>query len=222
MSKPITLYSHATGPNPWKVAMVLEELNVPYDTKFMDFADLKKDPYEQLCVNGRVPAIEDPNTGINIWESGAIVEYLAETYDTKHELSFEKGPEKYQVKQWLHFQMSGQGPYYGQCAWFNKFHPERLAAPTERYDEQVKRVLYVLNKALTGKKYLVGEKCTIADISFVPWNEMLGFILGDKLASWDVEKNYPAYHAWHQSLLARPAVKKTWEAKQKVASGGGQ
>lgn len=128
MSKPITLYSHPgvrsryqtnhlakeltrdhQGPNPWKVAIILEELGLKYDTKIMDFTELKKDPFEKINPNGRVPAIEDPNTGINLWESGAIIEYLLETYDTENKLSYTKAPEKFQQLQWLHFQMSGQG-----------------------------------------------------------------------------------------------------------------
>jgi len=105
MVKPITLYGHASGPNPWKVAIILEELNIPYDHKIMDMADLKKEPYEKINVNGRVPAIEDPNTGITLFESGAIIEYLAETYDTEGKLSFTKSPEKFYQSQWLHFQV---------------------------------------------------------------------------------------------------------------------
>lgn len=66
--KPIVLYSHATGPNPWKVAIILEELKIPYETKFLEFPEMKQEPYESLNPNGRVPAIEDPNTGINVFE----------------------------------------------------------------------------------------------------------------------------------------------------------
>jgi len=123
-------------------------------------ADLKKPPFEKLNPNGRVPAIEDPNTGITLWESGAIVEYLVETYDTKHSLTYASSPEKYFVKQWLHFQMSGQGPYFGQAAWFEKFHPEKIESAKERYKNEIKRVLKVLDKHLesSGKGYLVGDK----------------------------------------------------------------
>lgn len=98
------------------MAIVLEELGIPYNQKLMDMGDLKKPPFEKINVNGRVPAIEDPNTGITLWESGAIIEYLAETYDTKHNLTITTSPDKFLVKQWLHFQMSGQGPYFGQAA----------------------------------------------------------------------------------------------------------
>ena len=97
------------GPNPWKVAIILEELKLPYETEIMDFSQLKQDPFESLNPNGRVPAIEDPNTGMTLWESGGIVEYLLETYDKENSLSYTKAPEKFQQKCWMHFQMSGQG-----------------------------------------------------------------------------------------------------------------
>lgn len=58
------------GPNPWKVAIIMNALNVPYDNKIMDFPDLKKEPFESVNPNGRVPAIEDPNTGVSMWEVG--------------------------------------------------------------------------------------------------------------------------------------------------------
>jgi glutathione S-transferase len=69
-------------------------------------AELHKPPYEKISVNGKVPAIEDPNTGIALWESGAIVEYLWETYDMNNTLNYTSTAEKYLVKQWLHFQVS--------------------------------------------------------------------------------------------------------------------
>ena len=119
---------------------------------------MKKPAFEKLNPNGRVPAIEDPNTGVVIAESGAIVEYLQETYDKENTLNYTSVPEKYQVKQWLHFQMSGQGPYFGQAAWFCKFHPEQLKSAQDRYLNEIKRVVSVLDRHLEGKQYLVGDK----------------------------------------------------------------
>jgi len=114
--KPVTLWGHDSGPNAWKVAIVLEELKVPYTFKFIEFPDMKKEPYESINPNGRVPAIQDPNTGIKLWESGAIIEYLIETYDKEHKISFDFGTkESYEAKQWLFYQVSGQGPYFGQA-----------------------------------------------------------------------------------------------------------
>lgn len=122
--------------------------------------DLKKPPFEKINVNGRVPAIEDPNTNITLWESGAIIEYLQETYDKSNTFTYTSSPEKYLVKQWLHFQMSGQGPYFGQGAWFEKFHSEKIESARQRYKDQVKRVLSVIDNHLksTGQQYLVGDK----------------------------------------------------------------
>jgi glutathione S-transferase len=120
--------------------------------------DMKKPPFEKININGRVPAIEDPNTGITLWESGAILEYLQETYDKSNKFTYTSSPEKYMVKQWLHFQMSGQGPYWGQAAWFQKFHPEPIKGAQDRYLEQIKRVYSVLDRHLEGKQYLVGDK----------------------------------------------------------------
>jgi Glutathione S-transferase, N-terminal domain len=104
----------ALGTNPWKCAIILEELNLPYENRFLGPDDVKRPPYTDLNPNGRVPCIEDPNTGMIIWESVAINEYLVQTYDLEEKLWFSKGPEYFFMKQWLCFQMSGQGPYYGQ------------------------------------------------------------------------------------------------------------
>jgi len=220
MAKPITLYSHASGPNPWKVAIVLEELRIPYTTKIMDLNDLKVPPYTNINPNGRVPAIEDPNTGITLWESGAIIEYLADTYDTEHTLNFTTFPEKYLVKQYLHFQMSGQGPYYGQAAWFVRFHPEQIESAKNRYLDQIKRVLGVLNNILKDKEYLVGNKCTIADLAFITWDMIVPYIFSGTDQELHIEKDYPAYYAWNQRLMQRPAVQKVVKDKQAAMAAG--
>ena len=110
--------SSPQGPNPWKVAMVLEELSIPYETEMMEFGALKQEPYVSVNPNGRVPAIKDPNTGITLWETGAIIDYLLDYYDKENKLQYAEFPQKYHQKSWEHFQMSGQGPYYGQLAWF--------------------------------------------------------------------------------------------------------
>lgn len=96
--KPIVLWSHHSGPNPWKVAIVLEELGLPYETKFVVFAEMKKEPFISRNPNGRVPAIEDPNTGLTLWESGAIVEYLVETYDKDNKISYADASNRHLLK----------------------------------------------------------------------------------------------------------------------------
>lgn len=109
--KPITLWGGG-GPNPPKVAMVLTLLSLPYETFPIPIADAKHPKYiSQINPNGRLPAIQDPNTDTTLWESGAIVQYLVETYDKERKISFERGSkEDFEARQWLFFQASGQGP----------------------------------------------------------------------------------------------------------------
>ncbi|CAN8097854.1 unnamed protein product [Discula destructiva] len=210
MSKPIIVYTHS-GPNPWKVIILLEELGVPYESRTIVGEAVREPPYIHINPNGRTPAIEDPNTGITLWESGAILEYLVDTYDRDHKLSIATFPEKYHLKQFLHFQMSGQGPYFGQAAWFRMYHPEVVLSARKRYDEQLVRVVGVLDRILEGKTYLVGEKCTYADIAFFPWNNLIKLLFGDEAATAVPESQYPNFWAWHKRVLERPAVQKALE-----------
>lgn len=209
--KPITLYSHTTGPNPWKVVMVFEELDIPYINKLVDFPDMKKEPFESVNPNGRVPAIEDPNTGTTLWESGAILEYLVETYDKEHKISFTQGSQDYfHAKQWLHFQMSGQGPYFGQAVWFTRFHPEKIESAKERYVKEIRRVSGVLDKYLADKEYLVGGKFSYVDLAFVPWF----FVL--PLFEIDASKEFPNVDAWLKRQKARPAIAKALKMREEA------
>lgn len=214
--------------------MILAELNVPYKTEFLTFPELKKEPYEKLCINGyvfqtsivslllirhsRVPAIEDPNTNVTLWESGAIIEYLIETYDKSNSLTYDTVPEKFQVKQWLHFQVSGQGPYFGQAMWFEKYHQEKLPSAQQRYKNQVLRVYDVLNRALEGRDYLVGDKCTYADISFIAWDHRFQLVFKGEFAIEELEKKYPNYVRWHKAVASRKAIKEVLEENDRVVA----
>ncbi|PWY90668.1 glutathione S-transferase [Aspergillus heteromorphus CBS 117.55] len=209
--KPIILHGSLIGANPWKVAMIINELEVPYEINSFPFSEIKKEPYISLNPNGRTPAIEDPNTGIILWESGAIIEYLVETYDKEHKISFQAGtPEYYHAKQYLYFQVSGQGPYFGQSIWFREFHPEKIASAQERYKNEALRVSGVLNGILKDREYLVGGKYTYADGSFVAWYEAWGRIVGDGV---DMEQEFPNLHAWLKRLRERPAIVKAIQAR---------
>ncbi|KAH6665164.1 glutathione transferase [Halenospora varia] len=185
--KPITLWGHDSGPNAWKVAMILEELN------------------ESINPNGRVPAIEDPNTGITLWESGAIIEYLVETYDKQHNISFAPGSkEYYEAKQWLYYQVSGQGPYFGQAVWFTLYHSEKLPSAVDRYINEIRRVSGVLNRALQDKEFLVGGKFSYADAAFVTGYAIV-FLFADRF---NLETDFPLLNAWLERIKARPAIAK--------------
>ncbi|KAI1862688.1 uncharacterized protein JN550_010025 [Neoarthrinium moseri] len=159
------------------------------------FDDVKKKPFTHINPNGRTPAIEDPNTGLTLWESGAIIQYLIEKYDIDKTLTYDTFAEKQHLNQWLQFQMSGQGPYYGVAAWFNVLHQEKIPSAIERYNDQLRRVLGVLNQWLEGRQWLVGDKITYADLAFAPWN--------DRVDS-----------AWHERMTVRPA----WQRAMKRRS----
>lgn len=214
MPQPIEVWMAPSGPNPWKVIVILEELQLPYEIQSIRFEDIKKPPFIDINPNGRAPAIIDPNTKLTLWESGAIILYLIEKYDTEKKLTYESFPERQLLNQWLMFQMSGQGPYYGQCAWFNVLHPEKLPSAQERYNNEVKRVLGVLEKCLTGKQWLVGDKCTFADLAFVTWNERLGMLLGAP-GSKPLEE-FPNVEAWHNRMAARDSFKKSLQSRDRL------
>lgn len=217
--KPLILWGVEHGPNPWKVSFALDELSIPYDLRILDFPALKQPPFTDINVNGRSPAIEDPNTGITLWESGAILEYILETYDTTHKLSFPRGtPEYFAAKQWLHFQVSGQGPYFGQAVWFTKYHPERLPSAAERYVNEIRRVTGVVDKALEGKEYLVGGRYSSADLAFLPWFMIVFYpwyarTQPGTFAEQVGLEEYPNVKAWLERIRARPVTAKSLEDK---------
>lgn len=121
--QPLKLYG-GNGPNPAKVRMILDELNLNYEIVEVSLKDTKTPEFVKINPNGRIPALEDPNTGITLWESGAIIEYVVDKYDVNKTLSFPAGSDEYWLaKQYLFFQMSGQGPYFEQAVSFLDFIP---------------------------------------------------------------------------------------------------
>lgn len=192
---------------------MLEELGIPYVTKYVDGPDLKKPVYEAINPNGRVPAIHDPNTGLTLWESGAIATYLIEKYDTEHKLTYTTEPEKYHLLQWQHYQSTGQGPYWGQGAWFQLYHHEPLESARQRYVNEAIRIVKVLDKWLDGRDWLVGDKCTYADLAYVSWNAVMPMFLGQR-PEWNID-DYPNFKRWNEAMLARPAVVKALSMAKK-------
>ncbi|KAE8377942.1 glutathione S-transferase [Aspergillus bertholletiae] len=213
--QPIVLYSHHAGPNPKKVRMILEELSLPYECHFLEFPEMKMAEFLKINPNGRVPAITDPNNGgLTLWESGAIIEYLIETYDISRSISFPSfTTEWFQAKQWLHFQMSGQGPYFGQAVWFKVHHPEYIQSCYSRYVNEIRRVAGVLDRVLQDKDYLVGGKCSYADISFVIWFQFVPWVAGEYI---NLKTDYPHLTYWLNRVEDRPAVKKILDIDTKL------
>jgi len=218
--KPIKLWGNG-GPNPPKVQILLEELGIPHEVIGINFADIKGPEYLKINPNGRIPAIHDPNTDLTLWESGAIIEYLIEKYDKEHKLSFPVGTaESYHAKQWLFFQVSGQGPYYGQAVWFTKFHKPEVPSAQERYYKEIKRVMGVLEGWLNGQKeiygdkgdgpWLVGNKLSFADLSFVTWQKAAERLLTENYS----EDEFPAVKEWLAKMTARPTLIKVFASLQ--------
>ncbi|KAJ6142978.1 glutathione S-transferase [Penicillium samsonianum] len=172
--KPIVLYSHARGPVPWRVGILLEDLKVPYESKYLESSEMNSEPFKSLNPNRKAPAIEDPNTGIRLFEAGAIILYILDTYDKSGTLHSLSGPEKYSELAWMQFQATEQHMYYSQQAWFLYKHPEHVQSALDRYEWTIKRTIQILDEHLknTGKSYLTGDKVTFADLVFVVTNEM--------------------------------------------------
>ncbi|KAM0415938.1 hypothetical protein ACHAPT_013091 [Fusarium lateritium] len=213
--KPITVWLTPAGPNAWKVVTILIELGVPYELKSFKHDDVKKPPFTDLNPNGRVPAIVDPNTDLTLWESGAIVQYLIEVYDTENKLTYETLRERHTLHQYLHFQMSGQGPYFGQAGWFNYLHREKIPSAIERYEIQVLRVVEVLDGVLKDRDWLVGDKCTFADLSFLPWNDRIDMLVLSKSID-DIRAQYPSFAAWQARMVARDSWKLAMEIRNRL------
>ncbi|PIG89454.1 hypothetical protein AARAC_009887 [Aspergillus arachidicola] len=189
--EPITVFVSQMGPNPWKVVLMLEELQLPYKTEFVDFSEVKKEPYVNINPNGRLPAMQDPNTGVQIWESGAIVEYIIDTYDKENQLSYETSLEKWQLRQWLFFQ--------------------KVQSAIDRYRDEVYRVTGVLDNYLQTRQWLVGDKCTYADLSFIAWQRNAPRLCGEGFYD-----KFPHAYAWMKRMEARPTVQKVYSMQDKI------
>ncbi|KAM0669230.1 hypothetical protein ACQRIU_002792 [Beauveria bassiana] len=214
--QPIKLYAHKKGPNPWKVALILEELGLPYETTYLEFPDAKVEPYISLNPNGKLPAIQDPNHSIELFESGAIIEYLIEQYDKDRKLSHESLQDKSLARAWLHLQMSAQAPVIGYKVWMGRtYDASQIVSANEFLTLEIKRVLGVLDKHLakTGGPYLLGAKVTYADLAFVPHYMMLPLFV----PGYDPATEYPHFAAWLAALKERPAVKKIAATKAALA-----
>lgn len=160
----IKLYTAAT-PNGWKISIALEEMGLPYEVRVIDFSAMeqKADWYVKLNPNGRIPTLEDE--GFTLFESGAILIYLAE----KTGKFLPKGvQERSRVLQWLMFQMSGIGPMMGQANVFFRYWPEKYQPAIDRYQHESRRLFEVLNNRLKDHEWLAGD-FSIADIANFCW-----------------------------------------------------
>lgn len=184
--------------------------SLPYKAHKIDITqNTQKEPwFLEINPNGRIPAITDTFTDgqqIRLFESGSILQYLAEQYDKDHKISYPAGTrEAYEVNSWLFFQNAGVGPMQGQANHFRLYAPERVPYGIKRYTAETRRLFEVLDIHLSKSKsgYLVGDHISIADISH--W----GWVAGAGGLGIDVPKEFPHLGAWRDKLLAREGVEK--------------
>jgi len=202
-----TVYNHEGGVNFFKILTILEELGLTYKEYVLDFSkkEQKEEWYVKMMPNGRIPAIVDHwNNDKVVWESNSIIKYVANKYDTEKKFLLTDADQQTDMDTWLFFQASHQGPYYGQLQWFSFYHEEPLPSAVTRYAAEVRRILGVLDNVLATREWLVGDKCTLADMAFINCNEYATRnLLGD---SFDFAKEFPNTARWHKTLMARPIV----------------
>ena len=205
----IHLYTGQT-PNGIKISIALEELGLPYTVHHIDISTgAQKHPdFLEINPNGRIPALTDTfddGKPIRLFESGSIMQYLVERYDQKaRKISYSPGTrEHYETNSWLFFLNAGVGPMQGQANHFFRYAPEKISYGVSRYQNETRRLYGVLEKHLKDAKTncLVGDKCTIADISHWGWIAMAGW------SGIDVAE-FPNLKAWFDRLLKRDGFEK--------------
>jgi GST-like protein len=199
----IDVHSWAT-PNGHKVHIMLEECGLPYRVHAVDIgAGAQFEPdFLKISPNNRIPAIVDSDgpdgEPISLFESGAILLYLAGK--TGRFLPAETRG-RYQVLEWLMFQMGGVGPMLGQAHHFRLYAPQKIPYAIDRYTNEAKRLYGVMNRQLAKNKYIAGPEYSIADIAIFPW-----------LRSWKNQgiawNDHPHLKGWFDEIAARPAVKR--------------
>ena len=207
MTNPIDLYYWPT-PNGWKIAIAMEEMNLPYNLHLIDIGagDQFKPDFLKIAPNNRMPAIVDPDgpdsAPISIFESGAILQYLARKTGKFYGTSER---ERIEIDQWLMWQMGGLGPMAGQAHHFLLYAPkmeppQMLPYAQDRYRAETKRLYGVLDKQLAGKDYVCGE-FSIADMAIWSWATL-----------WERQEqdiaNFPNMAKWLERCETREGVAK--------------
>jgi GSH-dependent disulfide-bond oxidoreductase len=199
-SEPIELYYWPT-PNGWKISIMLEELGVPYEVKYVNIGagDQFKPEFLAISPNNRMPAIIDPQgpdgAPISVFESGAILQYLGIKFGKFYP---QETRARVAVDEWLFWQVGGLGPMAGQAHHFRQYAPEKIEYGINRYTNEVNRLYGVMNKRLSAHEYLADEY-SIADMACIGWiipHERQGQDLND----------FPHLNRWYQAVKSRPAV----------------
>ena len=206
MAEAIDLYYWPT-PNGWKIAIFLEEVELPYNVIPVDITagDQFEPMFLEISPNNKMPAIIDPEgpdgAPISVFESGAILIYLSEKTG-----KFLPGSprERYGVLQWLMFQMGHVGPMLGQAHHFRQYAPEEVPYAIDRYTNEAARLYGIMDRRLSETDYFAGGEYSIADMAIYPWlvpHERQGKRLED----------FPNLARWYEKIVARPAVERALE-----------
>jgi GSH-dependent disulfide-bond oxidoreductase len=205
----LQLYSWPT-PNGVKVAIMLEEIGLPYEVHAVRFDtnDQTSAAFMSLNPNNKIPAILDPDgpggRPLALFESGAILMYLAEKTG---KLIPADAAGRYDALQWLMFQMAGVGPMFGQLGFFHKFAGKDYEdkRPRDRYVAESQRLLNVLDQRLASRSWILGDDYSIVDIATFPWiNNLVGFYGAREIVAFE---RYPHVARALEAFVARPAVK---------------
>ena len=197
----IDLYTWST-PNGRKAAIALEEMELPYTVHPINIGkDEQFQPhFLKISPNNRIPAMIDQENGQSIFESGAILIYLAEKTGKFYASS---GPAKWSTLEWLMWQMGGQGPMFGQAHHFLKFNPGKAPYAEERYHNETKRLYGVLDRRLGDVEYVAGDY-SIADMAIFPWCARF---------EWQQVNlsEYKNVARWYNTIADRPAVQRGYK-----------
>jgi GST-like protein len=199
----IELYFWST-PNGYKVSILLEELGIPYQVVPVHIGkgDQFKPDFLKISPNNKIPAIVDPDgpdgEAIAMFESGAIMLYLAEKSGWK--FLPQDMRRRYEVIQWLMFQMAGVGPMLGQAHHFRKYAPEKIEYAIDRYTKEAHRLYTVIDRRLAESEYLAGEY-SIADMATYPW------LRAHKWQGQDIAQ-FPNLQRWYSAVRGRPSVQR--------------
>lgn len=202
----IDLYTWTT-PNGRKVSIALEELGLPYKAHAIDISkDEQFAPaFLKISPNNRIPAIVDNDNGLSLFESGAILIYLA---DKTGKLMPKEGEGRYRTIEWLMWQMGGIGPMLGQVHHFVKYNKGKAPYAEDRYSKEALRLYGVLDRRLEGRDFLAGDY-SIADIATWPWVSRF---------EWqEVDMNkFPNVKRWYTTIAKRPAVQRGYKVPKDV------
>lgn len=206
----LQLYSFPT-PNGVKVSIMLEEIGLDYEAHRVNIMDNQTwtSDFLSLNPNGKIPAIIDPNgydgRPLALFESGAILCYLAEK---SGQFLPTDATQRMKTLQWVFFQMGGVGPIFGQLGFFHRFGGKIIddKRPLQRYVDESKRLLGVLETRLTQRQWIMGDEYSIADMSLLGWVRVLSTVYD---ASTLLALNeFNAVNAWLERCLTRPAVQR--------------